>query len=85
MLARACFFLGDTPTGSARPLFRRRFQWQSYVPTLALLVTQDLGRTVTTVGWLYAAFVGTSIISSMTLAAHLRHFTPYTVRRRVRV
>lgn len=59
-----------------------RFQWQSYVPTLALLVNNDLGMDITAVGWLYAAFVGTSIIASISLSVHLRYFAPYTVRRR---
>lgn len=55
------------------------FQWQCYVPTLALLVNKDMGREITDVGWLYLAFVGMSIVSSFSLHAHLRHFTPYTV------
>ena len=58
--------------------------WQSYVPTLALLVSTDLGQPITAVGQLYFAFVGTSIVSSLALALHLRHFSPYTVRARSR-
>ena len=60
-----------------------QFQWQSYVPTLALLVSDPspngLGQNITVVGYLYFAFVGTSILSSITLHAHLRHFTPYSL------
>ena len=56
------------------------FQWQCYVPTLGLLVSKDLGRDITDLAWLYAAFVGMSIVSSISLHAHLQHFSPYTVR-----
>lgn len=55
------------------------FQWQCYVPTLALLVENDLGLPITMVGWLYLAFVGTSIFSSLLLHLHLRFFTPFTL------
>ena len=55
------------------------FQWQSYVPTLALLVNQDLGMPITAVGWLYLAFVGMSIFSSLLLAAHLKYYSPFTL------
>jgi hypothetical protein len=58
--------------------------WQSYVPTLALLVSDDFGKDITWVGWLYLAFVGTSIIGSMSLHQHLRCLTPYTVRAAAR-
>jgi cytochrome b subunit of formate dehydrogenase len=54
------------------------FQWQSYVPTLALLV-QELGYPITHVGWLYLAFVGTSILASLSLHAHLKVFSPYNL------
>ena len=46
------------------PAARRSFQWQSYVPTLALLVSDPspngLGQNITVVGYLYFAFVGTT-------------------------
>ena len=58
----------------------RSFQWQSYVPTLALLVSKDLGKDITYVGYLYFAFVGTSIVSCLALHLHLRWFTTYSVR-----
>lgn len=57
----------------------RRFQWQCYVPTLALIVSQDLGMSITVVGWLYFAFVGSSIIASMALHTLLKRFTPYSL------
>lgn len=57
----------------------RRFQWQCYVPTLALLTSQDLGLPITAIGWLYFAFVGMSIVSSTLLSAHLKYYSPFTL------
>lgn len=56
-----------------------RFQWQCYVPTLPLLTNQDLGLPLTAIGWLYFAFVGTSILSSLLLSAHLKYYSPFTL------
>jgi len=53
------------------------FQWQSYVPTLALLVTEDIGGSISMVGYLYLAFVGMSIVGSVLLYTHLRFLSPY--------
>lgn len=58
---------------------RHRLQWQCYVPTLALLVTEDFGLDIVNVGYLYLFFVGTSICSSFALNVHLQQLkmTPY--------
>ena len=59
----------------------RRLQWQCYVPTLALLVTEDFGLDIVNVGYLYLSFVGTSIVASFCLNCHLErlHLTPYNL------
>ena len=42
-------------------------QWQAFVPSLSLLVTEGMGQNIDAVGQMYAAFISASVIGFLTL------------------
>ena len=54
-------------------------QWQAFVPSLSLLVTQGLGQPVEAVGQLYAAFISASVVGFLALPLTVKREPPATI------